>query len=277
MIALAFLAFPAGAVSGSDYSALYERDLFDLAPPPPPPAPPAPDPPPAIVRPRPPEPTLDQFFSLKGVIVSDPSLALIEDSRTGQASIYEQGDRLPGGTVARVDDRRVFLRDDAGREFELSLEMEGPAPARRATERVSPEPPRPRGTPRPAPVEPERRPDPPAPAAPGTDSLPSLSLSAVGREMSESREELSRLQILPVIRGGQVAGYRVRNLSGRLAEMAAGYGFRDGDVVTSINRQPVRSLSDMADAYRSASPGSAVSVTIMRGEETIDLNFTVEQ
>lgn len=269
----------------ADYSALYERDLFRLKPEVVPEPPPEPEPEPEPLpkpEPRPEPPGLDQFLSLKGVIVSEPSLALIEDKRTGRISVHEKGSRISGGRVIRVGARNVVVADDSGREFELSLEMSADLPAGALAD--SPPARRPsRGErEREPPVisRPERDPGEPPVPGPGDyagDDERAVSLADVTRKMMESQEDLRRLQVMPVVKDGQVSGYQVRNLSGQLAEMADQYGFREGDIVTRINREPVRSLSDIIGAYRSTGPGSPVSVTVERDGEILNFRFRVEQ
>ena len=93
------------------------------------PAPPAPAPTtraPATSAPA--TPAMSSTWRLHGTIVSNgASIAYIADPGTNQVRRYVVGDRIGGGLVQAIEDRRVVLKMPQG-EIELKLEERRPTP-----------------------------------------------------------------------------------------------------------------------------------------------------
>lgn len=256
---------PAGG--GPAPASLHGRDFFHLEPPPTPPPPSLPPaaPPPSL-PPEPSAPSPVEFLVLRGVVIGSPSLALIEDRRSGRLDLFQAGALVAGARVTAVEAGQVRL-EGSGEELLLRLEglappaASGPVPLFSDREPVI----------MPADTGGERT------AAPGVSvAAPELSLSNLSREMLSLHEELGRLQVSPLVREGRVAGYQVRNFgSGRLAEMAGRFGFREGDTVIRVNDRAIGGLADLAEMYRAVSPGEAVRVVVLRGGEEVALDFNV--
>lgn len=254
---------PALLATGGAPAAVYQRDFFKLLPPLPPADGLAP-----IIRERPPAPRPESdFLFLQGVIVAEPSLALIEDRRTGRVDFYQEGFPVGEAVLVSILPEKVTLTGPDGEEFTLFLALMFSGPAQPAAP-ASPSPDTRVSVP-----EAVAAPEPPESAA---VTPVAVSLSELTREIPRVSEDLGRLQVTPVVSGGRVAGYQVRNFgSGALAEMAARFGFRNGDIVTMVNGTAVTRLSDIAGMYRSVGPGSAVKVRVLRDGSEIDLSFQV--
>jgi len=75
--------------------------------------------------------------------------------------------------------------------------------------------------------------------------------------------------VRPNRRGGAVIG---EVIDGQAADQA---GLRRGDRVTAIDETPVESFGDIVHVLRSHEPGDVVVVTVVRGDETLELDLEI--
>lgn len=110
----------------------------------------------------------------------------------------------------------------------------------------------------PAPARPRRR------AAESTRSYRALGPRSYLVSRSWLREQSKNgpgASAVPYRVDGQIKGYRLRGVGGPLARL----GLRSGDVITSVNGQPVSSPDTALRAYQRAYSASRVRVVLLRG------------
>ncbi len=248
------LYLPAMLLMAGNYSPLYQRDLFRLAPPPPPKAEVKP-----IIR----EPLLSEILVLKGTVVGAglSSLAIIENRQARSESIYPEGGEVAGARIIRVESDRVNLLDKEGKEVVLALSSTGGVPfsGGPAVKPAAVE------TGRAAPVIPQPVPEGKIPAS------ASVSLADITRQVAQNPAEIRDLKLAPVVLEGKVAGYRVKNIAA--GSLAARYGIQNGDVVTRVNGIVLEKLSQVNEIYRSIKPGTPFAVEILRAGSPLTLSF----
>lgn len=169
--------------------------------------------------------------------------AIISGPDTIQNS-YAVGDEiLPGITLKAVGyDNVTILRGQT--EEKLFIDQSQPAPD-------AP------GTTAPAPEAISEQPD--APKAPGSEALTVAELQ-------------SGIRFLPRMEDGRITGFAVRPNQGEAFRIA---GFRDGDIVTAINGQPVSSVADIQRAVMNRRDGGNISLSIERGANVVPILITM--
>ncbi|MFH2068259.1 MAG: PDZ domain-containing protein [Candidatus Omnitrophota bacterium] len=246
------LYFQAILLLAGNYSPLYQRDLFNLTPPPPPPK--------VEVKPIIREPLLSEILVLKGTVVGAglSSLAVIENRQAGSENIYQEGARVAGALIVRIELDRVNLLDKEDKEVVLALSSAGGVPPGPGVKQAIIE------TDQAVPVATQYIPDTEVPAT-------SISLADITRQVVQNPAEIRDLMVAPVVSEGKVAGYRVQNIAaGSLADR---YGIKNGDVVTRVNGIVLEKLSQVNEIYRSIKPGTPFAVEILRAGNPLTLSF----
>ena len=246
-----------------NYSPLYQRDIFHLTPP---------LPPKVEVKPIIREPLLSEILVLKGTVVGDglSSLAIIENRQVKSESIYQEGARVAGARIVRIESDRVNLLDKEGKEIVLSLSAAVNQPAlssrtgvllRQGSGGQVVPPVKTVGQASRLSLEAEEK----------TLASTSVSLTDITRQVAQNPAELRDLKVAPVVSEGKVAGYRVKNIAA--GSLAARYGIQNGDVVTRVNGIVLEKLSQVNEIYRSIKPGTPFAVEILRAGNPLTLNF----
>ena len=52
-------------------------------------------------------------------------------------------------------------------------------------------------------------------------------------------------------------------------------GFRDGDIITSVNGKPVTSTADIESLKSQIAPGARISVNVERGANTVPISINL--
>ncbi len=245
MIYLPAILFIAG-----NYSPLYQRDLFHLAPPPPPPK--------VEVKPIIREPLLSDFLVLKGTVVGAglSSLAIIENRQVKSESIYPEGGEIAGARIIRIELDRINLLDKDGKEVVLALFSDRGVSGREGTK----------------PVWNFNAPVTAQPVS-GNNVLTTtpISFADITQQVVQNPSEIRDLKMAPIVSEGKVVGYRVKNIPA--GSLAARYGIKNGDVVTRVNGIVLEKLSQVNEIYRSIKPGTPFTVEILRGGSPLTLSF----
>ena len=58
---------------------------------------------------------------------------------------------------------------------------------------------------------------------------------------------------------------------------AATSGIRRGDLITALDKKPVKTVDDLLQAIATHSPGDAVTITMSRGSRKLDLTATLTE
>lgn len=249
------LYFQSAMLLAGNYSPLYQRDIFNLIPPPPPVKVKAEVKP--IIR----EPLLSEILVLKGTIVGAglASLAVIENRQGKIESIYQEGAEISGAKIVRIESDKVTFIDKEGKNVVLTLSSAGG---------IS-------GGPGASPVIAVTRQAPLVMREPVTDVKVSenmtVSLSDITQQVSQNPAEFRDLKVAPVVLGGKVSGYQVKNVAA--GSLAARYGIQNGDVVTRVNGIALNNLSQVNEIYRSVRPGTPFAVEILRAGSPLTLSF----
>lgn len=113
-------------------------------------------------------------------------------------------------------------------------------------------------------------------AAPGaTAAPPAVSLEGPpqpGGNSFSAQQLQSGVQFTPRTAGGRVTGLALRAGD---AGVFSGAGFREGDVLVSINGQPITSAADAQRLSGQLTPGRNVSVQVERGAETVPVAISI--
>lgn len=248
-----------------NYSPLYQRDLFRLIPPPAPKVEVKP-----IIR----EPLLSEILVLKGTVVGDglSSLAVIENRQARSESIYQEGARIAGARIVRIESDRVNLLDKENKEVVLSLSAVVNQSALSSRTGVPMLDSRTGVLLRQGSggqVPPVIRDQ--SAAEEKMLASTSVSLADITRQVAQNPAELQDLKVAPVVSEGKVAGYRVKNIAA--GSLAARYGIQNGDVVTRVNGIALEKLSQVNEIYRSIRPGTPFAVEILRAGSPLTLSF----
>jgi general secretion pathway protein C len=195
---------------------------------------------------------------LRGTVAErDPAagLALIADAGNGERAFRVGEEVAPGARLASVHADHVVLRRDDGGEETLALPRErNLAPA----EIVRPTPARTTSTAEAVAT--------PAAAA----KAPADWQQTVARLRQNPAELARRLQVVPVLDGGRLAGVRLS--AGTDAVLLNQLGLRPGDLVTAVNGTPVDSLARGQEIMASLAGARAVRVTVQRDGQPVDLS-----
>ncbi|MGN6520165.1 MAG: type II secretion system protein N [Dokdonella sp.] len=199
---------------------------------------------------------------LRGTLAeSDPKagIAVIADAGKGERSWRVGEEVSPGVRLASVyADRVVVLRD--GNEETLQLPRDSNlapvaapagAPARAGAARASPS-------------------TSPAANAAARDVRGAKNLQdEVERLRRNPTEFMKRVQVVPVLADGRLAGMRVS--TGTDAALLNQLGFEQGDVVTSVNGTPVDSVERGQEILSTLGSATSVRVTVLRAGKPTEI------
>ncbi len=209
-------------------------------------------------------------LSLRGTLAdADPhsGVAVIVDEQ-GQQQAWRVGEEILAGVrLSGVYADHATLTHD-GREETLSLERGEPGGA--AVAPLGAEQRRPRGASAGNPSEAAVTPlfTPPALAHGAQDWQ-----QTIDKIRANPADLAQRVQIIPVIRDGAIAGVRLS--SGSDAALLAQAGLRADDVVTAVNGVAVDSVASGQQIVQNLSHAQSVRVSVLRDGQTIELNVSL--
>lgn len=241
-------------ISGKDYSAIENRNLFKLtkkaAPPPPPP----PQPPPEIEELQ----LTNLNLKLWGTIIGSDgnSFAIIEDPKTREQNLYRSGDSIQTASLKTIYREKVILT--VGDKDEI-LKMEDLAGSRR--KKGPRKPPRPGSTAA-------------RPAASAEEQNITVAQSKIDHATKNLNQLMRQARIRPHFTNGKPDGIRLSGI--RPGSIFEDIGFRSGDIITSINGESIESVDDALKFYSSLKSAENVSLQIRRNGVDQNLNYTVE-
>lgn len=194
-------------------------------------------------------------LTLKGVLAqrsSDRKLALI--ARGGrEEKVYRVGDTVQGARIIRIESRQVILRRNGVTEA-LKLEVKE---LKGGSSRLESEP---AGT-----RDGIRR----------TGKHKRLvRKETLNRQLNNLPKLLRQAKAVPHTRNGKKAGFRVKNI--QKGSVFEDLGIRVGDVIQSVNGNPIRTPRQALTAYRELKSSDSFRVDVLREGQPVTLSYSVQ-
>ncbi|HEY0178075.1 MAG TPA: PDZ domain-containing protein, partial [Dokdonella sp.] len=98
---------------------------------------------------------------------------------------------------------------------------------------------------------------------------------AAARLRQDPDELMKRVQIVPVLEGGKLAGVRLSAI-GADADLIGKIGLRPGDIVTAVNGAPIDSFARGRQIVSSLQNSSSVQVTVLRDGKPTELTVGLQ-
>jgi len=236
---------PASALTRAVYELVVQRDIFNAYKPPPAPVAPV---------------VMDLHLTLTGTSLLSKSkpFAIIEDQATREQNLYRLGETIPNaGPLVKVEKARVLINHD-GKLVALEIPSNGMPQAQ--------------------PMQGLRR------GFPGrllrSDVHPAgknnyvIDRSAVQRNLQNLGQLFTQMRAVPNLAGGQTDGFRLSEIqSGSLFQQM---GLQDGDVVTSINGQPLNDPTQAIALFNTLRNASNISMEVERGGQPVTLTYNIQ-
>ncbi len=239
-------AAPAETRSPSDYTAIVQRNLFSDA------NRAVNQQPDANRTPAAPAlPSVDELgLRLVGTIAGGPttSRAIIQNTKSNTSDFYRIGDTVASATVEAVRRGEVVLRYQ---DRSLVLKQCSGATADKGQQKTEAA----------APKADSRSPSSPVAAAPSPESARTGSMSEIFRKAT----------IEPYVRNDRTEGLRITGLD--QIPLASAFGFKNGDIVQTVNGQQLTSKQKAFQVLQKARTQSKVSIRILRDGKSKELSF----
>ncbi len=187
-------------------------------------------------------------IKLKGTYIEgEQGFVVIEES--GGAVFVSKGEHYRGYRLKEVyEDRAIF--EKGGKNYEVLLKEE---------------------------IRPARE-------SGGDISGPTSTAGADGGSVSVSRDELNdyirhpnkiwkNIRIQEIRKHGRIAGFRVNYV--KRNSVFDRFGLKSGDIITAIDGNEIHSLGEVMKYYNDAANLEALTLTVKRGDEVVDIDFTV--
>ncbi len=228
------------------YSAILERNIFNLRPPA------------VLMSPGAPEPKIVVPVRLLGTVagLDDFSYAIIEDPYQKVQRIFRKDDTIaPGIQLTAIERNKIVIfRDGVREEVEPGL---GEAPGGRS------------------PVAPPPQPLPLSQA--GTPQEAPTSFLVDKREVEAATQDVNRLmtqaRLVPNFSGGVADGFRIFSIvPGSLYERA---GIRNGDILQNINGVELKDPEKAFQIYQLLKDNDRFNIDLVRAGQKMTLNYEV--
>jgi general secretion pathway protein C len=188
---------------------------------------------------------------------SDTSRAIIQDTKSHTTGSYKLGDSIASATIEAIHRDAVVLRYQ-GRLLTLTLRSDSAGEA--ASKSPASNDKSDRNTDR----QPEAK---EATATAPADTQFALPQNRVGYVAEVLREAT----IEPSVRNGQVEGLKITGLEN--APMAQLFGLKNGDVIQSVNGQPLTSKQRAFQVLMKATTQRNIDIRLLRDGKSKDLSF----
>lgn len=185
-------------------------------------------------------------IKLWGTVTGNDALkyAVIEATGVNQRReqhLYREGDRVETAIVEKILDDKIILSNQGQRQvLQMEKFLQG---ARRAAPRT------------------------PVTARPVYRRT--ISRSMIDKATQNFDQLIGQARIEPVADGMKIAALQPASMLRRL-------GLRNGDVVTSVNDRPVRSMDDALTIYRDLQSGGSLSIQLLRRNRTYTYQYSVK-
>ncbi|MBN2372535.1 PDZ domain-containing protein [bacterium] len=200
--------------------------------------------------------------------------AIIKDLKTQKQNIYLEGDEVGPAEVVKIYRHKVILRREGTEEMLIAFDKLEPST-------------------------PDKSPQTPSQASnipPETSRIPGASLGKLSAQLGKKigqnhwvleREEvqtaisnanqlLTQVRVLPHFEGGNLDkpdGFQLANIQNR--SFFDRMGMKSGDIIRSVNGQPVDSPEKAFQAYQRLQNESRIQVNILRNNREISLQYDI--
>ena len=190
-------------------------------------------------------------LKLVGTVVGDAdvNLAIIDDQSTRKQDLYREGDQVGRALVKKILRNKVVLNTGSGHEV-LTMEPEekgGSSSAR-------------------------QQPFASLPATPADSD--ELTREQIESALPEYTSLMQQIRVRPHFEAGKPGGFMIYNIDP--GSIYAKMGLENGDVIKSVNGQPIQTTQQAVDFYNSLKAGGAVTLEIKRGESAQELRFAIQ-
>jgi len=191
----------------------------------------------------------DLGLKLVGTVVGNNSLsrAVIRDMMTNTTDLYKTNDTIAGANIDGIEQDRVLLTKQ-GRTRTLVIDSTVPEPTGIAPSKAASsnnKPPTGDGVKASATVEPE---------------------PVIRTKIKYIETMLRKAVVKPYIVAKQMQGFRITSLE--KVPFAKGIGFRNGDVIRTVNGQSLTSRQKAYQVFKKARSKSTMKIELMRGSAT---------
>jgi general secretion pathway protein C len=191
-------------------------------------------------------------LKLVGTVVGEDAaanLAIIDDPSTRKQDLYREGDQVGQALVKKILRNKVVLDTGKGDEV-LSMEPEEKAGSSLA----------------------QQQPFTSLPPTPADSD--ELTREEIESALPEYRNLMQQIRVRPHFEAGKPGGFMIYNIDP--GSIYAKMGLENGDVIKSVNGQPIETTQQALDFYNSLKEGGAVTLEIKRGESTRELRFAIQ-
>jgi len=191
-------------------------------------------------------------LKLVGTVVGDDeavNLAIIDDQSTRKQDLYREGDQAGQALVKKILRNKVVLNTGSGDEV-LTMEPEekaGSSPVRQQPLTSLPTTPTESGK---------------------------LAREEVEFELPEYTRLMKQVGVRPHVEEGKPAGFMVYNINPD--SIYAKMGLENGDVIKSLNGQPIETTEQAVDFYNRLKEGGEITLEIKRDDSTLELRFEIQ-
>lgn len=188
--------------------------------------------------------------TLIGTVINEngESWAIIKDNQGGREEKVSVGSMFSGAKVVMILRNKVVLNFN-GKDELLVMGIERIRAERLAQEKAGKE------------------------QAPGEGSTYKISKDFVREGMNDLAKTMSTVRIRPYIKDGKSQGFQISQL--KEGSLLKTMGFLDEDVIKSVNGQDIRSPEDAMKLYNSLKDSNFFSITIVRKNQPMTLNYKV--
>ncbi len=112
-------------------------------------------------------------------------------------------------------------------------------------------------------------------AAAGADDVETYNISKdfVTKSINNIAQIMSTVRVTPHFEDGKSAGFRVSNI--KKESILKTMGFKDGDIINSVNGQKINSAEDVMRLYNTLKDSSLFGIGLIRDGQSKTLNFKV--
>jgi general secretion pathway protein C len=201
--------------------------------------------------------------TLIGTILNEngESWAIIQDNQTNRQDRYPVGSTVSGAKVVMILRNKVVLNID-GRNELLVMGIEKIRSSKPEVEKAD------------ITNTPGRQPARPARGVSREEGLNyTISRDLIQQGVDNIGQLMSEVRMTPYLKGGNPVGFRLTQIKDD--SLFKAMGLQNGDILTSVNGQSILAAEDMMKAYGAIKEGNSFTVTIMRNNRSMTLNYMV--
>ncbi len=218
-------------------------------------------------------------LSLLGTIAGDAvnARAIILDEKERKQDIYRIGDSVQGAEIRQIFRGRVVLRQGDKDEILTMAEATTKPPAvteqntryRRVNRSLRARASRQRPT-----VAAEQPEEPAVDSGDIEEEVIPVSQDELQDSINNLNELMTQVRIRPYFRGGEAEGLIVSQIQGD--SIFAKLGLMNGDIIASVNGQPMNSPEEAFQLYNSLNSGAQVSIELTRRGQKKMLTYDIQ-